>query len=209
MSQSLVFILLMLALVLPLLGAILLRLLAPRLAVAPLYGAAALIFAVAVISVLMLARSNISSLQVGGLSLLLPVSGPDDQDIALPPLTDLPAIGTALPTAASSTPALTATAGLTATQAPTQAPPTAAATALPPTAEPTAVPPTAAPTAAPTAVPPTAAPSGPRTYTVQPGDTLRSIAAQFNVSVQAIIDANNLTPAQADSLRVGQELVIP
>jgi len=210
MSQSLVFILLMLALVLPLLGAIVLRVLAPRLTAAPLYGAAALIFSVAVVSVLMLARSNISSLQVGGLSLLLPVSGPDDQDIALPPLTDLPALDAATPTTAgspttaSSTPALTATAGPTVTQVPTQALPTAAATALPPTAAPTA-----SPTAAPTAAPPTAAPSGPRSYTVQPGDTLRGIAEQFNVSVQAIIDANDLTPAQADSLRVGQVLVIP
>jgi LysM repeat protein len=215
MSQSLVFILLLLALVLPLLGAIVLRLLAPRLAPAPLYGAAALIFAVAIISVLMLARSNISSLQVGGLSLLLPVSGPDDQDIALPELPDVSALdaatpaGAATPTAASSTPALTATAGLTLTQAPTQAAPTAAATAIPPTEAPTAAPPTEAPTAIPPTVPPTAAPSGPRTYTVQPGDTLRSIAEQFNVGVQAIIDANKLTPAQADSLRVGQVLVIP
>ena len=46
-------------------------------------------------------------------------------------------------------------------------------------------------------------------YTVQPGDTLRSIAAQFNVSVTAIVEANKLTPQQADSLRVGQELIIP
>jgi LysM repeat protein len=63
-----------------------------------------------------------------------------------------------------------------------------------------------APTAAPTAPP---APSAPRKYTVQPGDTLRSIAAQFNVSVTALVEANKLTPQQADSLRVGQELIIP
>jgi LysM repeat protein len=44
---------------------------------------------------------------------------------------------------------------------------------------------------------------------VQTGDTLRGIAEQFNVSVQALIDANNLTPQQADALRIGQELVIP
>jgi LysM repeat protein len=217
MSQSLVFILLLLALVLPLLGAIVLRLLAPRLTPAPLYGAAALIFAVAVVSVLMLARSNISSLQVGGLSLLLPVSGPDDQNIALPELPDVPGLVAATPTAAGvptaaiSAPAVTATAGLnlTPTQAPAQAPPTTVATAIPPTEAPTVAPPTEAPTVAPPTEAPTVAPSGPRTYTVQPGDTLRSIAAQFNVGVQAIIDANKLTPAQADSLRVGQVLVIP
>jgi LysM repeat protein len=44
---------------------------------------------------------------------------------------------------------------------------------------------------------------------VQRGDTLRGIAAQFDVSVQALLEANNLTPEQADALRVGQELVIP
>jgi len=38
---------------------------------------------------------------------------------------------------------------------------------------------------------------------------LRGIAEKFGVSVQAIIDANKLTPQQADSLRVGQELIIP
>ena len=44
---------------------------------------------------------------------------------------------------------------------------------------------------------------------MQTGDTLRSIAEKFNVSVKAIIDANKLTAAEADSLRVGQELIIP
>ena len=65
--------------------------------------------------------------------------------------------------------------------------------------------------APPTSAPPTTAPTPParRTYVVKARDTLRGIAAQFGVSVQALVDANNLTPAQADSLRVGQELVIP
>ena len=44
---------------------------------------------------------------------------------------------------------------------------------------------------------------------MQPGDTLLSISEQFNTTVTAIVEANNLTPQQADSLRVGQELVIP
>jgi LysM repeat protein len=101
--------------------------------------------------------------------------------------------------------------------APTNLPATSAATAAPteapteaPTLAPTAAPePTIAaePTAAPTAVPP--APSAPRKYTVQPGDTLRAIAEKYNVSVTAIVEANKLTPQEADSLRVGQELVIP
>lgn len=207
MSQTVVFTLLALALALPALGAIVLRALAARLSPAQLYGSAALFFAVAIVSVLMLARGNVSSLQVGGLSLLLPVAEPEDQN--LPPLTIAPE---------PAAPATTATPAATATLAPTSAPiatalvtPTSVLTAtIAPTEAPTAAPPTAAPTAEPpTAAPPTAAPPGRRTYTVQPGDTLRSIAEQFNVSVQAIIDANNLTPEQADSLRVGQELVIP
>jgi LysM repeat protein len=69
-----------------------------------------------------------------------------------------------------------------------------------------ATPVNASPTELPTAAP---APAGPRKYTVQTGDTLRSIAEKFNVSVKAIIDANKLTAAEADSLRVGQELIIP
>lgn len=43
-------------------------------------------------------------------------------------------------------------------------------------------------------------------YTVQPGDTLYKIAQQHGTSVQAIVDANNITdPAQ---LRVGQVLAV-
>ena len=83
-----------------------------------------------------------------------------------------------------------------------------------PTPEPTATPtpePTLAPTPEPTATPepPTPAPAGPRTYTVQPGDTLRSIAESFGVSVAALLDANDLSAEEADNLRIGQELVIP
>ena len=71
---------------------------------------------------------------------------------------------------------------------------------MPPTAEP------------PTAVPPTAEPpkpSGRRTYVVKPGDTLRGIAEQFNVTVAALLKANKLTPKDAELLKIGQELVIP
>ena len=42
---------------------------------------------------------------------------------------------------------------------------------------------------------------------VQPGDKLVSIAEEFGVTVQELIDANALT--NPDVLRVGQELIIP
>ena len=45
------------------------------------------------------------------------------------------------------------------------------------------------------------------TYVVQPGDTLREIAIEFNVSEQAILDANNVE--NADRILVGQTLIIP
>jgi len=53
----------------------------------------------------------------------------------------------------------------------------------------------------------TQAPEGFTTYKIKSGDTFAKIAPKFNVSVQAILDANpNVNPAR---LRVGQEIVIP
>ena len=230
MSQPLIITLLLFAFVLPILGAVVLRLLMPRLTPAQLGGAAGLLLGVVIASVLVLARSDIPSLQIGNLSILLPVTAPDDSLLPLVPTTaaEQPP---APPTVAASAP-VTATAALTATVLPPVTVPATAtaaltatttltATVLPPTAastqtattEPTAAP-TATPTAPPepTAAPPTdtpAPPAVPRTYTVQPGDTLLSIAKKFNTTVTAIVTANKLTPKQADSLRVGQELVIP
>ncbi len=68
---------------------------------------------------------------------------------------------------------------------------------------------TATPTIAPTAtVPPTATPIGDAvTYTVQPGDTLASIAALTGVSAAAIQQANNLS--DPNQITAGQKLVIP
>jgi LysM repeat protein len=234
MPQTLVYILLLFALLLPLLGAILLRVLGNRLTLAQLYVAAGGIFALALASVLLLARSDVPSLQIGSLSVLLPVTAPEDIGVALPadglPTTDAtleePTAGAAPTAAVVGTEPTSAPAAATAAPAPTAAPTEAPTAALEPTAVPTAAPtaapteaptaapePTAAPTAAPTEAPaPTAAPpppSTPRKYTVAAGDTLRSIAEKFNVSVTALLQANKLTPQQADSLRVGQELVIP
>ena len=47
----------------------------------------------------------------------------------------------------------------------------------------------------------------PTTVEVQQGDTLSELADQFGSSVQAIMEANNLT--NPDMIRVGQELVMP
>ncbi|MFQ3566007.1 MAG: LysM peptidoglycan-binding domain-containing protein [Aggregatilineales bacterium] len=44
-------------------------------------------------------------------------------------------------------------------------------------------------------------------YTVRPGDTLFTISQRFGVSIQAIVDANNLT--NPDRLSIGQTLIIP
>ncbi|HET9223223.1 MAG TPA: LysM peptidoglycan-binding domain-containing protein [Roseiflexaceae bacterium] len=205
MSQPLVIMLLALALVLPVLGSIALRLLAPRLSSSQFVGAAALIFGIALASVLVLARANVPRLQVGDLSLLLPAVAPAAEE----PLPAQPQ-----PTASDQPP--TAEPAPTAelpTIAPTE-PPTAAATVAPtvvPTEEPTAAPTEPPPTATLTPEPPTPTPQpvARRTYVVQRGDTLRGIAAQFDVTVQALLEANNLTAEQADALRVGQELIIP
>lgn len=76
----------------------------------------------------------------------------------------------------------------------------------PPT--PTAAPPPAPTTAAPPPAPTTAAPaSGGLTYTVQSGDTLAAIADRFNVTVDQIIAANNIT--NADVISIGQQFIIP
>src|SRR5262245_48613636 len=137
MSQSLVYILLLFALVLPVLGAIVLRLLSARLSPTQLYGAAGGIFAVVLVSVFLLARSDVPSLQIGALSVLLPVSAPEDISVPVP-LAELPTSGatleeptaTAAPTSGSETAPTGAAATLAPTEAPTEAP-TLAPTAAP------------------------------------------------------------------------------
>ena len=45
-----------------------------------------------------------------------------------------------------------------------------------------------------------------KTYTIQPGDTLASIAAKFGVTIQSLAAANNI--ANVDWIIAGQELII-
>jgi LysM repeat protein len=60
------------------------------------------------------------------------------------------------------------------------------------------------PTATPAAI---VTPDGPPRYTVQPGDTLATIARQFETTVEAIIALNQL--ADPNQIEVGQQLVLP
>lgn len=53
----------------------------------------------------------------------------------------------------------------------------------------------------------TLAPTGPTNYTVQAGDTIYSIGRKFNVSPQAIIDANGLV--NPNRINPGDVLIIP
>ncbi len=50
-------------------------------------------------------------------------------------------------------------------------------------------------------------PGVPFQHVVQAGDVLSNIAAQYRVTVDAIVEANNIE--DPDSIFVGQELVIP
>lgn len=50
-------------------------------------------------------------------------------------------------------------------------------------------------------------PTGSELYTVQPGDTLYAIATRFRTTVNAIMQANNLSNPNA--LSIGQQLIIP
>ncbi len=83
-----------------------------------------------------------------------------------------------------------------------------AATATPTTAATSVANITATPSKTPTAAPTTAVPTpSSQTYTVQRGDTLRSIARKFNTTVQAILALNAIP--NPDIIYPGQVLKIP
>ncbi|RRR72642.1 MAG: LysM domain-containing protein [Candidatus Viridilinea halotolerans] len=205
MSSTVVYLLLFSALVLPVPAALLLRLFNAQLGVRGLFVGAGLIFALAIAATLALSRAEVGMLRVGDLTLLLPSARRSD-GFTLPPVDVAPPVppeGTAAPTPFAP-PTLTPRPSVTPTPRPTLAP-----TAIPePTPEPE---PTLEPTPEPAPEPEPAPPAAvePQRYTVAEGDTFRGIAERFGVSVADLLQANNLTPEQADNLRLGQELVIP
>ena len=72
----------------------------------------------------------------------------------------------------------------------------------------TPAPPTLTPTVTDTPLPSeTPTPEGPKTYIVEPGDTLSSIADQFDVDILLLISVNNISDPSA--INAGQELIIP
>ncbi|WP_029214950.1 LysM peptidoglycan-binding domain-containing protein [Kallotenue papyrolyticum] len=198
-------------LVLPTLGAIAARLLARRFDGTLPRVIAVLGFVAAALCALGVSRLPANAEHLGRLAILLPSNdvriarasllNPTPPAIAAQPAPAITAEPTPTPWA-SSAPTATPTPTPTATPAPTTTPqPTATVTP-----EPTATPqPTTTPE--PTAAPRPAA--EPRRYVVQPGDTLRAIAARFGVSVERLLEYNGLTPEEGDNLRVDQVLYIP
>lgn len=52
-------------------------------------------------------------------------------------------------------------------------------------------------------------PPATKTYTVRQGDTLNAIAQRHGVTPAALMKANGMTKAQANKLRIGQNLILP
>ena len=124
-----------------------------------------------------------------GTALLVPLG------VVLLALTQLPATGLASPSL------LTSEAGIDITaKRPVSSNPAPPPTLEPPTATPK-------PTTTPVPASATATPQKGGTYVVQPGDELKHIAADHNVSIWKLIAANDIP--NPDSLKVGQELRIP
>lgn len=220
MSQDYVNLLLIVALILPFVGAIGIRVLSKMLAPRITIIVAAVTAVVIVSAVLSLASVTINSIRFANLTLLLPVAPSIDRssDYAdaimdeellvenTTPTVVLDVTETPIPTleptiVISDTATLTDTLVLTDTTILTDT------TTLTDTATLTDTTVLETPTPEPTVAPTAAAASG-RTYVVQSGDSLLSIATQFNVSVKQILNANP-EMTNPDNLAIGQELKIP
>lgn len=220
MSQDYVNLLLIVALILPFVGAIGIRVLSKMLAPRITIIVAAVTAVVIVSAVLSLASVTINSIRFANLTLLLPVAPSIDRssDYAdaimdeellvenTTPTVVLDVTETPIPTleptiVISDTATLTDTLVLTDTTILTDT------TTLTDTATLTDTTVLETPTPEPTVAPTAAAASG-RTYVVQSGDSLLSIANQFNVSLKQILNANP-EMTNPDNLAIGQELKIP
>jgi LysM repeat protein len=199
MPAFVVYLLLFAALIAPIPGAILLRLLNDRISERGMLIGTAVLVGAASISVLTLSQVDVGPIRIGNISLMLERQRPSDP-------VDVPEV--LIQPAEVATPVQIPTPVIpTLTPRPSETP--VPSTTPPPSITPS---PTLEPTATATAVPPTATPlpaGETRTYTVESGDTLRSIAAQFDVTVDALLEANGLTSAEGDAIRPGQELIIP
>jgi hypothetical protein len=133
MPTVLVYLLLFLALLVPVAGAIAMRLMADRLTDVQIIGSTTALVAVAIISVLLLAQSNVSTLSVGSLNLFLPATdtfnneqSPNLPAVAQPPVTAEPDMSAAITTTAQAdltpSPRATRTPTVRPTQTPTPAP---------------------------------------------------------------------------------------
>jgi len=130
-------------------------------------------------------------------------TGPLPKPQGLPTVVGMPtqAIATAAAVGATlAAPGATRAPGATSASAP-------AATSAPLPAATSAPVPATVPTPEPAAPAAPAALGAPTTYTVKPGDWVYNIARKFNVSPNAIIEANGLRPPY--SLHAGQTLTIP
>ena len=238
MSQTVITILLAIALILPFLGALVLRMfrtvLPPN--VAAVFGAIVAVLVVG--AVLSLSSINIGSFRIANLTLLLPVASSVNRpvDTSAEPLndesmidevpTDIPEVTITPepiiePTAETAvlTPTVSLEEGVGITDTTTLTDTTvltdtidAGATTPEPTAEPeaetTPEPTTVSSGVEPTLIPAPTEPVGLRVYAVEAGDSLGSIADKFKVSVKQIMAVNPYLQ-NPDALLVGQELNIP
>jgi LysM repeat protein len=202
MVGILVYGLLFLALILPVGGAIGLRLIQRQLSEEQITMLASLLFSIAFLSALVLSRSNVPSLQIGNLTLLLPLTNNANLDV--PFVDDLWNFQGILPI--SETAALTETTSVISSPVTLATVETETTAELTPTTEFTPTTLAATPTASPL---PTVPKPKARWYMVQEKDTLAGIAQKFGLSIQELLEANGKTKAAEIKLEPGQKILIP